>query len=554
MALLALLLSIPRSSAHADGKVFAREGVVATIPDQRALIHFADGVQTLVIETRFESSGSPAGGQESSGESAEVPAGGGDFAWVVPVPSVPELIEVTPGLMPTVAAIFQPSVKVIPSGGPFVFAALLVLAAAFAAVSGRGFFRALAATVLVLLLVTLILLPGLGITRSSMGSGEGAEVSVHDRRLIGHLDVVTISGSDGGLLVSWLNDHGFAVASDSASVIDEYASEGWVFCAARLATGREIGADLSASTPFPLGLRFRTEKPIYPMRLTSTGSRSLAVDLYVFGPAMASAPNFRVIRCGAPREWDEQLNYYSPGHDDAIRVGHEGLLALTRGSRVATKVSATLSPEQMRRDVVIEWVKPRYKGDTVYSRAAALNRAVILGSSIVIAGSLAVLMLTPLLRLSTATAARALTASIPFAATVFLIAWLATPIVSTTPGERYRRYPLIHRLVEPHVWAEMDYDSGDPYRNATVEGVRPILRSAAAKASEHWSLKSEVREEDSPFNYSIGIEEGFITYIGYDQWGRGATIFKILEMEPPLEVPAGSAEQGASRDRAKGKS
>ncbi len=112
--LLIILLVSPVGAARADGKVFAREGVVATIPDQRALIVYENGIQTLVIETRFEASGSPAIIQESTGEArreaSKEASARGEFAWVVPVPSVPELFEVTPGLMPTVQAVFEPRV------------------------------------------------------------------------------------------------------------------------------------------------------------------------------------------------------------------------------------------------------------------------------------------------------------------------------------------------------------------------------------------------------------------------------------------------------------
>ena len=62
--------------AHADGKVFATVDI-ATIPDQRVLIHYAEGVETLVVQTAFSGSGT-------------------NFAWVVPVPTKPEVFAVKP--------------------------------------------------------------------------------------------------------------------------------------------------------------------------------------------------------------------------------------------------------------------------------------------------------------------------------------------------------------------------------------------------------------------------------------------------------------------------
>jgi len=49
------------------------------IPDQRALINFSNGVERLVIETRFTGRGT-------------------NFTWVVPLPAKPVIEVATPGL------------------------------------------------------------------------------------------------------------------------------------------------------------------------------------------------------------------------------------------------------------------------------------------------------------------------------------------------------------------------------------------------------------------------------------------------------------------------
>lgn len=62
-----------------------------TIPDQRALIHFTNGTERLVIETRFTGSGT-------------------NFAWIVPLPSQPVIEEATTGLFPTLQYLFRPQI------------------------------------------------------------------------------------------------------------------------------------------------------------------------------------------------------------------------------------------------------------------------------------------------------------------------------------------------------------------------------------------------------------------------------------------------------------
>ena len=75
LLLLAGWLAWP-TDARADGKVFSQvTAVKTTTPDQRALLHFADGTETLVVETTFVGAGT-------------------NFAWVVPLPAAPEITAV----------------------------------------------------------------------------------------------------------------------------------------------------------------------------------------------------------------------------------------------------------------------------------------------------------------------------------------------------------------------------------------------------------------------------------------------------------------------------
>ncbi len=74
------------AAAFADGTVFVQGIAKPRIPDQSALITFDGKTERLVIETAIE------------GEGAE-------FAWVVPVPSIPKVEAATPGLFPTLRAI-----------------------------------------------------------------------------------------------------------------------------------------------------------------------------------------------------------------------------------------------------------------------------------------------------------------------------------------------------------------------------------------------------------------------------------------------------------------
>jgi hypothetical protein len=88
-----LLLLILPVMALADGMVVPTVAYPAkvTIPDQRALICFSNGIERLVIETRFTGAGT-------------------NFAWVVPLPSQPVIEEATTGLFPTLQYLFRPEI------------------------------------------------------------------------------------------------------------------------------------------------------------------------------------------------------------------------------------------------------------------------------------------------------------------------------------------------------------------------------------------------------------------------------------------------------------
>jgi hypothetical protein len=77
--ILALCFIVATRSALADGMVVPQEFYPKVqIPNQQALIHCADGVERLVIETSFLGEGT-------------------NFAWVVPLPAVPEVKPVSEG-------------------------------------------------------------------------------------------------------------------------------------------------------------------------------------------------------------------------------------------------------------------------------------------------------------------------------------------------------------------------------------------------------------------------------------------------------------------------
>lgn len=90
-ALCILLFLSSRAAVVADGMVYSEVHYPkAVVPNQQALIHHAENVEHLVIETSYLSEGT-------------------NFAWVVPLPSTPQVSPVSENFFSRLQNAFQPT-------------------------------------------------------------------------------------------------------------------------------------------------------------------------------------------------------------------------------------------------------------------------------------------------------------------------------------------------------------------------------------------------------------------------------------------------------------
>lgn len=408
----ALLLAAAGAGGEArgDGKVLppvllAQE---VAMPDQRALLAWKDGVETLVIESSFVGEGT-------------------DFAWVVPLPAKPEVEAATRGTLPSVAALMLPVVRpaveelwlVILFFGLVVVAAALagwrtigyglrvvVVAGAGCAVGsvleamfglgplfptvgmalacalgwgaikrGASLFVHLIA-VIVGVLCFGILLPTMGKVRGTMGDGPPeAGGLITERRVVGDFDVTLLSGREGASVARWLADNGFALPDAARAEAERHAAAGGWFVASRV---RRDFAERGKSVPAPLVFRFPSERPVYPMRFTGAGATEpLEVELFVFGPERAVTDGLEP-RAWAPVEFGEpdanaRYRRGTGQPHDARVVTHPQLRRLAEGAAVVTHLRGKLSPSEMQADLVLRWDADAEtaKGLVAYAREAA---------------------------------------------------------------------------------------------------------------------------------------------------------------------------------------
>jgi hypothetical protein len=545
-----LVFLFSTASGWADGMVVHATAVPAEvrIPDQRALIQFSNGVERLVIETRFTGAGT-------------------NFAWVVPLPSPPVIEEASTGLFPTLQCVFQPRLRheipryfqlflglvagaylvlFVRGGSPVNFLDLLACLALGLAFFGEGPLRAVGGMMvflgllfavecirlgtshsirgftlfLLLLFLAVFLLPVLGSARSAgMSTSSTATVSILDRKMVGVYETATISSRDPAALQGWLKSNGFAAPASRDQAIAGYVQDGWVFVAAKI---RRDDPTLQTATPHPLSFIFETGKAVYPMRLTGIDNGAVQVDLYVFGSDRAEAPHFKVERCTHPAYPKLPLHHglasvaygdFSP-KPESVQIAHPLLRKWVDGAPVATKLTASLSPADMRDDVWISWAPFSEKGTSVFSHQGAWIYAANWGAG-VFAATFAIALVFGLGRKNRG---KRLAGLVGLASVSGIV--LAAVIYMLLPKTEIR-FVRGHRISAMEIFRNLDFVHVAATQETNLAEVRASLADGWWWTHEMMNHLSGgyIREEDSPGNYELRQSSNGVEFVIYDACG-----------------------------------
>jgi hypothetical protein len=168
----------------------------------------------------------------------------------------------------------------------------------------------------------------------------------------------------------WLEAQHFAVSDGWKPVLNAYAKEGWCFVASKL--------DVTSGTnaffrPQPLVLTFKTDRAVYPLRLTGPGNSRVEIDLYVFGMSRAEVPGFKV-------KWCRQANYLRDSNplNSEFSFWHPSICQLAQNLPVATHLSGVLHSRDMQTDAWVDWGSFQPASDIRYSPRDARRMAVCL--------------------------------------------------------------------------------------------------------------------------------------------------------------------------------
>ncbi len=504
-------------SLRADGKVFSKVALAdPQIPDQRALIHYENGVERLVIDTSFKGFGT-------------------NFAWVVPLPSVPKIEPVTAGFFPTLQFLFQP--VVIHDAPKWFWASLGLGFVLFTVLRAKRQNKSVWEILVVWFFIWVfagMLLPALASAKG--GDAQIAGLKVLQREKVGVYDTVTLSSTNGSTLLSWLATNGFTVPTNSLPVIQDYAREGWFFVASKLHLETNSSEPLKAH---PLSFTFKTDRPVYPLRLTGVDNNTCKIDLYVFGTNQAASSHFKVAQSEQPK-YETVETYHGPS---GFVIGHPALTQWVNRSPVATKLTAELTSKDMKEDAYLEWGPYQHERQVLYSASGALTTVTNYASVPLVILLLVVYWVASGkdgmsgrgLRNAGITAASILLCCAVFYLALPKIAVTVTVLPRLTLKNKFLNMELI-------LWDRIDkrFEAATNQPNPTLDfetlWLREQLKEGSAARQElgpKWQTNSITslpwHEEDSPGNYQVRQESNDVVAVWYDVRGAENEFFRLSE-------------------------
>lgn len=198
-----------------------------------------------------------------------------DFAWVVPVPSVPELFLSTDSLFSVLDERVGPRFDIREDRS--------------SCTSGDERSYAVDAV---------------------YSASESGGVNVVSTGQVGPYDTVVLQATDAFALSEWLAGHGFDLPDGVDEALTPYLAEGQYLVALRLSKDRSSGEIA------PIGLRWSASSVMVPIRLTSIAARpDMRLEVYVLGPSRAVPESYLHVVIN-----DAMINWWTGGanYDDVV--------------------------------------------------------------------------------------------------------------------------------------------------------------------------------------------------------------------------------------------
>ncbi len=132
---------------------------------------------------------------------------------------------------------------------------------------------------------------------------EGVEVI--DEQVVGPYAVAILSADDPTALMDWLSENGYFFPEAGEEIVAEYIEKEWYFVATRIdSVDEETGDALAEGSIEPIVMSFASDGIVYPLRITALNEAPTDVLLYVFADHIV-----------APDQYDVRVGYDFPGQN-----------------------------------------------------------------------------------------------------------------------------------------------------------------------------------------------------------------------------------------------
>jgi hypothetical protein len=198
------------------------------------------------------------------------------FAWLVPVPSVPELELSFAEAFGLIDAQTAPTVNVVTENicpGPLYYCRQHPMPSCPGVNGGFGGAAGAAGT-----FASSAGMGGTGGAGGGSGSLDAPPVTVYSREQIGAYDTIVFGAGDAQAAVDWLQTEGFIVNDTTSPYMEPYLAENMLFVAAKLVPGSDVDEIR------PLRMRYEGDEPMIPLQLTAVATEpNLTVTAYIYG-------------------------------------------------------------------------------------------------------------------------------------------------------------------------------------------------------------------------------------------------------------------------------
>ena len=356
------------SRAGADGVYYPEKAYPAmpAIPVQRAMVVYKGGIETLIVESTFQTPSHNVG-------------------WIIPVPAKPTELDLADrGMLTSVAMSMRPTITHDLSQWIKPLVILLVALVPLMGVlifsedrkQGYTRFRWLLYIFILMLICSGAFLPSLGLEMPA-----GASVQISSSQRLGDYQVSVLHVDNAAALSKWLTDGGLSPLSAAAApIVNDYVARKWCFLVARIAQDAT-----GPATPCPIAATFAAAAPVFPMKLTALAGTTTRVELLVVADQQAAAKGFHCevadrfhLRQGEDVGRLGQIADYFAADQTKLNIGNPDAAEWMWDNCWVTKLTADLSPAQMNGDVQIVLVKRAAHRDHLFSASARVDITTII--------------------------------------------------------------------------------------------------------------------------------------------------------------------------------